>query len=109
MGVPNWEVGYTTPPPGGGPRSSGEHVVALDPPTPKKNFTRALPLLPVLWLRTQADTLLTQCARPAAHTCIRAALYREMPLSLRVLSNFSLVESAVTQSVMNIFVATAEG
>jgi hypothetical protein len=29
MGVPNSEVGYTTPPSEGRPRSSGEHVVAL--------------------------------------------------------------------------------
>jgi hypothetical protein len=29
MGVPNSEVGYTTPQPEGRPRSSGEHVVAL--------------------------------------------------------------------------------
>jgi hypothetical protein len=30
MGVPTREVGCTTPPPEGRPRSSGEHVVALD-------------------------------------------------------------------------------
>jgi hypothetical protein len=50
----------------------------------------------------------TQSARPTAHTCIRAALYREMSLSLRVLSNFSVVESEVTQSAMDVFVGTAE-
>ena len=31
-----------------------------------------------------------------------------MPLSLRVLSNFSVVENAVTQNAMNVFVGTAE-
>jgi 3-dehydroquinate synthetase len=30
MGVPTREVGYTTPPPEGIPRSSGEHAVALE-------------------------------------------------------------------------------
>jgi hypothetical protein len=29
MGISTLEVGYTTPPPEGRPRSSGEHVVAL--------------------------------------------------------------------------------
>jgi hypothetical protein len=29
MGVPTWEVGYTTPPPEGRPWSSWEHVVTL--------------------------------------------------------------------------------
>jgi hypothetical protein len=29
MGVPTLEVGYTTPPPEGRPRSSGEHAVAM--------------------------------------------------------------------------------